>query len=60
MNNKNRFIIFSVVIIVLIIVSFSSLIVTADTKISQNIIRDNSSSNIEENKISTKKLNNIL
>ena len=60
MNNKNRFIIFSVVIIVLIIVSFSSLIVTADTKISQNIIRDNSSSNVEENKISTKKLNNIL
>lgn len=45
MNNKNRFIIFSVVIIVLIIISFSSLIVTADIKISDNIVRDNESVN---------------
>ncbi|WP_300758112.1 N-acetylmuramoyl-L-alanine amidase [uncultured Brachyspira sp.] len=57
MNNKNRFIIFSVVIIVLIIVSFSSLIVTANTKVSENIVRES-----EVNKVSTpsEKFNDII
>ena len=44
MNNKNRFIIFTTVIIVLIIVSFSSsLIVTANTRVSETIVRENKS-----------------
>ena len=57
MNNKNRFIIFSVVIIVLIIVSFSSLIVTANMRVSENIIRES-----EVNKIpsSSEKFSDII
>ena len=57
MNSKNRFIIFSVVIIVLIIVSFSSLIVTANMRVSENIIRES-----EVNKIpsSSEKFSDII
>ena len=60
MNNKNRFIIFSVVIIVLIIVSFSSLIVTANTRVSENITRDSelNQNNTQNNKINTSGLEN--
>ena len=55
MNNKNRFIIFSVVIIVLIIVSFSSLIVTANTRASETIVRDSEvkQDNLQNNEINT-------
>ncbi len=58
MNNKNRFIIFSTVIIVLIIVSFSSLIVTANMRVSDSIVRDNN----ELNKVQTssEKFNQII
>ncbi|WP_300368918.1 N-acetylmuramoyl-L-alanine amidase [Brachyspira sp.] len=58
MNNKNRFIIFSTVIIVLIIVSFSSLIVTANIRVSDSIVRENN----ENNKIqsSSEKFNQII
>ena len=55
MNNKNRFIIFSVVIIVLIIVSFSSLIVTANTRVSESITRDNET---KQNNSQYDKINN--
>ena len=57
MNNKNRFIIFSTVIIVLIIVSFSSLIVTANTKVSETIVRESESNNAEN---PSKKFNDII
>ncbi|KLI27545.1 N-acetylmuramoyl-L-alanine amidase [Brachyspira hyodysenteriae] len=57
MNNKNRFIIFSTVIIVLIIVSFSSLIVTANTKVSETIVREGELNNAEN---PSRKFNDII
>lgn len=59
MNSRNRFIIFSIVIIVLIIVSFSSLIVAANTKISGAIVREKSA---ETDKVQTssEKFNQII
>ena len=57
MENKNRFIIFSTVIIVLIIISFSSLMITANDNISKDINYKKTDNTNQSNYVSNKKEN---
>ena len=64
MENKNRFIIFSTVIIVLIIISFSSLMITANDNISKDTnykkINNTNQINYASNKKENKKIRILI
>ena len=64
MENKNRFIIFSTVIIVLIIISFSSLMITANDSISKDTnykkINNTNQINYASNKKENKKIRILI